>query len=152
MKILILAIIIFFSGCSQKVSLIPIDGHNALADISKKGFAIDKAQAQKLDGKVVKVWGYIDFDNTSTCGRANWYFSIKSDYNDKAGESIHINTPAEYRFSEVYFDIRGMQKTDAKTKVLITGVFRTFNAPANFTSLLGVEIDVKSPEDIKFKP
>ncbi len=152
MKIFILAIVIFFSGCAHHSPTLPLDGHKALGNISKKGFAIDKAQAQKLNGKVVKVWGYIDFANTSTCGRANWYFSLQADKGEEAGESIHINTPAEYQFSEVYYEIRQMQKTEQKTPVLVKGVLRTFNAPTNFTNLLAVEIDVKSPKDIKFKP
>ncbi len=148
----ILVLVLFFGGCAYNAPTNPLDGHDALSSISRKGFAISKVKAQKLNGKVVKLWGYIDFSNTSTCGRKNWYFSLKADKMAEAGESIRINTPAEYRFGEVYYDIRDMQKTEQKTPVLVTGVLHTFNAPTNFANLLSIEIDVKSPEDIKFKP
>jgi uncharacterized protein YwbE len=150
-KLFILILVIFFSGCAHNAVTMPLDGHEALGSISRKGFALNKAQIQKLNGKVVKLWGYIDFANTSTCGRKNWYFSLKADKLSEAGESIHINTPAEYRFGELYYDIRDMQKRDQKTAVLVKGVLKTFNAPTNFATPIGIEIYVKSPEDIKFK-
>ena len=152
MKVFILAVVLFFSGCAHNAVKTPLEGHIALGSISKKGFAIDKSQIQKLNGKIVKLWGYIDFANTSTCGRKNWYFSLKADKLAEAGESIRINTPAQYRFAEVYYEIRSLQKTEKQIPVLVTGVLHTFNAPTNFTNLLSIEIDVKSPEEIKFKP
>jgi len=151
-KILTLALLLFTGCVAQHNSpAVSIDGYKALKNITKNGFAMNKAEASKLDGKVVQLWGYLDYDNTYTCARNRWYFSLKSDKNSEAGESIHINTPASYNFAETYWSIRSMEKENEKTPVLVKGILHTFEAPTNFSNLINIEIDVTSPNDIKFK-
>lgn len=150
-KLLIITIASLFIGCAHNAPAVSIDGYKSLRSITQNGFAMNKAEARKLDGKKVKLWGYIDFANTYTCAMNNWYFSLKADKNAEAGESIHINTPAEYRFGEIYYEIRDMKKENKQTPVSVTGILHTFDAPENFSTLVGIEIDVKSPKDIEFK-
>jgi hypothetical protein len=152
-KIYISLITVTFLGCVSTTTptLTPIAGYKHLESITHDGFAKDKNEILKLNGKVVKIWGYLDLDNVSTCGLKSWYFSLKSDKNLEAGKSIHINTPAEYSFAPIYNSIRQMQKTQQQRAVLIKGTLHTFEAPTNFSTLKGVEIDVNSPEDITFK-
>jgi rRNA maturation protein Nop10 len=142
-----------FIGCATHISkpVLPIDGHKALKNLTKNGFAMNKAEASKLDGKVVQLWGYLDYDNTYTCARNRWYFSLKSDKDSEAGESIHINTPASYDFSEIYWTIRSMEKENKKSPVLVKGILHTFESPTNFSTLINIEIDIISPNNIKFK-
>jgi hypothetical protein len=147
-----LAIIsLLLCGCVHNVPVASVNGYNALGNIAKRGFAVNRAEAKKLNGKRVKVWGYIDYANTYTCAMKNWYFSLKASRDDEAGESIHINTPAEFKFAKIYNKIRAMQKNDQNEELFVEGVLHTFEAPNNFSSSVGIEIDVESPEDIKFK-
>ena len=121
-------------------------------NLGKLNFIIRKCGSQeKLDGKRVKVWGYIDYDNTYTCAMNNWYFSLKSDKNDDTGESIHVNTPASYSYRKIYEQIHTMSKKNEKRPVLVTGVLHAYSAPMNFSSSFVVEIDVVSPNDVEFK-
>jgi hypothetical protein len=147
-----ISILLFINGCAQNsVNLSPIGSHKSLATIVDGTFAIDKDQIKKLDTKIVKVWGYLAYSNTSTCGLKNWYFSLKNSKNISDGNSIHIVTPASYKFKNIYKTIDQMRKEDQKTEVLITGKLHTFLAPTNFSTSLGVEIEVESPKDIEFK-
>ncbi len=151
-KIFLISILFLFIGCAyNSTPVASIDGYNALGTIAKNGFAIDKSKIKKLDGKRVKVWGYLDYSNIYTCARKQWQFSLKAEKESPAGESIRINTPAKQSFVGVYRRIREMAKTEQNRPVLITGILHTFMAPTNFSTSIGIEIDVSSPDDIEFK-
>ena len=146
-------IAIALSGCVSTATpvLAPISGYKHLESITHEGFAKDNNEISKLDGKVVKLWGYLDREHVSTCGLSSWYFSLKSDKSSFSGNSIHVNTPADYKFSSIYNNIRTMDKNSRKREVLIKGTLHTFESFKNFSTAKGVEIDVNSPEDIEFK-
>ncbi len=138
-------------GCSTKsVSLEPIGDYKSLTTFTQNGTDITKASANKLDGKKVKFWGYIDKDGTSTCGFKNWVIAIKATKNSNSSSAININTPAEYSFSEVYHKIFDNKDNCLDKPVLVMGTLKTFPL-SNFSTLVGIEVNVNNPNDIEFR-
>lgn len=46
------------SGCSSRKN-----GYISLSEITKHGFATNKNDIRELDGKTIKIWGYLDTHN-----------------------------------------------------------------------------------------
>ncbi len=157
--------ILLLSGCIKPLP--EIEGHMPLADIVKKGFARDKKFMLRQEGREIRIWGYVDHANISlkqgTIEKQplNWdtpgndevsYFDLKARQTDGPGESIRIRIagdPGPYK--DLFNKLRDMETSDRQAWVLVTGIVRTFEAPTNTGLLIGVSIDVTSPENVSFK-
>jgi hypothetical protein len=150
-KILISITFLLFVGCAGKsLTLKPINDYKALGNITQNGSAVTPDIASKLNGKKVKLWGYIDKEGTSTCGLRHWKIAIKATKSSSSSNTINIHTPAKYSFSDIYHKIFDNNDNCLDKPILITGTLTTFPL-VNFSSLVGIEITVDAPSGIKFK-
>jgi len=156
--------VFLLSGCIRQLP--ETDGHMALANLVKRGYARDKEYIRNQEGSEIRIWGYVDHANISLSEGTienkplDWtilkndggsYFDLKARLNDDAGESIRIRIiGSEEQYKEVFKKLRDMRTVNPQTPALVTGIMRTFEAPTNTGLLIGVSIDLESPENIKF--
>jgi hypothetical protein len=141
------------TACEQ-----PSQAYVSAADLTRHGFAREGAVARRLQGRTVRVWGFVDQANLygdpgtrDVLGEwwsgepddpATWRFNLKAHPDDKAGHSfaVHVrNDPGRRRLlSAMVADARAGRAT----KVYVTGTLRTFDAPTNVSKQTGIYLEV----------
>ena len=131
-------------GCFHK-SLKLIGEYRPLTSI-----ALTNATAKdiKLEGKEVKVWGYLDRDNLLLDEKTPRFF-LKRYMDDKTGSGVEVKLKGSKReYKELFKDIESIN-IDDPIKILVKGKVYIHNRPTNFTSSKGIGLRVVSAKDIK---
>jgi len=165
MKLIFLYSLIVFLlyGCQ---SVLPeINGYQSLSAISQNGFARNNIDIRKKEESIVKLWGFLDTHNVSlkegTIKRqplwwsesfitGNAYFDLKPYKKSKPGNSVRIKIaqdPEDY--INIFKKIRDAKENS--TMIFVKGRLKTYSAPTNTITMVGLEIHVTSPADILVK-
>lgn len=156
-------ILILLLGCQP---VLPVkNGYTSVSQITKNGFARDKNDIRKLEGKEVKIWGYLDTHNISlreniiknqpswwseTPMDSNAYFDLKSYISNESIGSIRVYVGRDSKkYKEIFKKFRDAKESE--TIVYVIGKIHTFEAPMNFNTSVGVTIKVNSPSGISIE-
>ena len=139
-------------------------GYMAASSISKDGFARNEETVRALDGQVVKLWGYVDYSNIygddsakailgdwwSGAGpdASTWRFNLKAHAGDATGKSFAVTVPNDEGRDELLRRFAAAVQAQQPTKVFLTGMLDTFDAPTNNGTLTGLTMEVQSSGDI----
>jgi len=158
-KILIISLLlptVFMAGC--QMFLPRIEGYMPLANLACKSFARNKKSINRLEGKTIQLWGYLDSANIfpPECKAAysrKASFHIKPLANNGPGESIPVLLEGdEKQYISLFKQLDTLAKQhDKETIVLLTGTVQATEMVTNFNTLTGVVIHVSSSENIRFK-
>ena len=150
------------AGCSaQKGDYI------AASSLSKDGFARNGAEARKLHGQEVKLWGFVDHGNLYgdegakqiLGGRwsgdgpsaTTWRFNLKAKADDEVGHSFAVNVPNDPGRDDLLKAFLADASAGKPTRVFLKGKLFTFDAPTNAATLTGLSMDLQSSRDILFE-
>lgn len=132
---------LILSGCSKPLP--NIGEFNSLSQIVKNGVAKDKKQIKKLEGKRVKFWGYLDAHNIT-----NDTFYLKAQKDDEVGQGISIILHGEkIKYKKLLNRLR--DRGENSTRVSVQGTLRTSQQNYNFSSAIGVRLEVLDVHDIQ---
>ncbi len=158
-KILIISLLfpaVFLAGC--QIFLPQFEGYTPLANIACKRFARNKKTITRLEGKTIKLWGYLDSANIfpPKSGPARFHessFHIKPLVNDGPGESIPVLLEGDKKqYADLFKKLNTFAKQhERETIVLLTGTVQATEMETNFNTLAGVVIHVNSTENIQFR-
>ena len=141
--------LLIFNNCQNLQNLKSINNYQPLASIVyKNGSAIDEEQIKKLEGKTIKVWGYIDRGNILLDEKIARVF-IQRDFNDPLGYGVGIKLYGNRENYKKLFDKIKDTDEDRPIKILVKGKLYTFNKITNFSSSKGVGLEVFNVKDIK---
>jgi hypothetical protein len=130
----------------------------AAADLTRHGFVRDESLVRKLDGKTIRVRGFVDQANLygdqgareilsewwsgESRDAATWRFDLKARADDRAGRSfaVYVRNDPDRRMllSAIVDDARAGRAT----RVDVTGALRTFVAPTNAVAETGLYLEV----------
>jgi hypothetical protein len=147
------------TACEQ-----PSQAYIAAADLTRHGFVRERAVAHSLNGRMVRVWGFVDHANLygdpgtreilgewwggEPSDPATWRFNMKAHPDDKAGHSfaVHVRSdPGRHRLlSAIVADARAGRAT----RVYVTGTLRTFDAPTNAAMKQGIYLTVDASSGV----
>ena len=134
----------------------PMGGYVSASSFSKKGFAKNRKQALANRGKVLKVWGYVDGSNVFPKDFGDnqpekWRFHLKAKPGDQVGESFAIHIPVDDGHDKLVALFETNDRRGKPTRVFVTGIISTFDAPRNFDKKTGLFMNVNSSKDILLK-
>lgn len=143
---IIIVFLILISGCNNK----QIGDYIAASSITKDGFAKNRNQMLKEQGKEIKIWGFVDHPNIFV-DSTTWKFNIKAKQNDEVGKSFSVIVPNDQGRDALMKVFLADEKADRATRVFVKGKVFVFDAPSMWGSNTGISIKVKSTIDIKIK-
>lgn len=143
---IIIVFLILISGCNNK----QIGDYIAASSITKDGFAKNRNQMLKEQGKEIKIWGFVDHPNIFV-DSTTWKFNIKAKQNDEVGKSFSVIVPNDQGKDALMKVFLADEKADRATRVFVKGKVFVFDAPSMWSSNTGISIKVKSTRDIQIK-
>ena len=151
-------ILFLCASCSKPLP--DIGMYRSLSRYVSDGFAIDKAHIAPVEGKVVKVWGYLDpyniflhdrlfADQDRLWDNKKNSFFLKARKEDAVGDGVEVYLEGDMRqYRKVYAHFR--EAGEKSLKVLVRGRVETHPCPTNFTMSYCVMLHVTSAKDIQF--
>ncbi len=160
-RLLIFIAVILAAGCYEQTG-----DYVAVSSISRDGFA--RQIAQSVDGRVVKLWGYVDHSNLYGDDGAHeilenwwsgpgpddhtWRFNLKAGADDAAGHSFPVHVPNDAGRDDLLRTFLADARTQQPTRVFVTGRLYTFDAPGNVTTRTGLYMEAASAHDVVLAP
>ena len=150
--LIILIAPLLLGGCVDK----SMGGYVPASSFSKKGFAKNRKEVLAHRGKALKVWGYVDGGNVfpkdwGDNQPGKWRFKLKAKPWDDVGQSFSIHIPVDDRHDELVALFEATDLADKPTRVFVTGILSTFDAPMNFVRKTGLFMDLNSSKDVLLK-
>ncbi len=143
-------------------------GYIAASSISKNGFSRNQIELNSVSDQEFKLWGFVDHHNLYGNGRVKeilggwwsgeapstetWRFNLKASEADKAGYSFPVIVPNDPGLDALVGAFLQDALAQRPTKVFLKGRIFTFKAPTNFSSRLGVYMELRSSQDASLKP
>jgi len=178
-KIITMILMSFILGGCFTSPLPTIRGYHSLSNIMDGGYPKDEREIEKLKGKTIKIWGYLDFHNIflekGIIENQPFCWSIqknslrlKARKNDKTGSGITISFLGDIRQYKKIFeklrDITYIQRyPESKifeeseeirefkpTKILVKGVLQSEQHPTNFSAVTLISLKVSNADDVQF--
>lgn len=136
----------------------------AAGALSENGFARDEAQIRALEGREVKVWGFVDHGNLygddgakrilgdwwsgPGPGPQTWRFDLKAGAEDQTGRSFPVHAPNDPWRDDILRAFVANAGAGLPTRVFLTGRISTFPAPTNTGTVTGLSMVLASSRDI----
>ncbi len=155
--------ILLMTGCNDN-----IDGYLPVKEIARSGFLIDDQAIGDLSGQQVRLWGYVDHGNLYGDSSAReilgewwsgqgpdagtWRFNLKAHADDATGHSFAVHVPNGEGRDELLKVFVEDAREQRPTRVFLEGKLLTFDAPAQFSGLTGLYLEVSSSQDIQLVP
>ncbi len=156
----VLACAFVAAGCR-----VPSGSYLAAAAISEHGFARSADDLQPLQGRDIRVWGYVDHGNVYGDAAARsilgdywsgegpnpetWRFGLKAEADDTVGQSFPVHVRNDAGRDALLAAFRADAEVGRPTRVFIQGRLRTYAAPTNFRTLTGIVLEVSSSQAIR---
>ena len=135
--------------------------------LNKDGFARNGAEARKLHGQEVKLWGFVDHGNLygdagakailgdqwsgDGPNAATWRFNLAAKADDEVGHSFAVNVPNDEGRDDLLRVFLADASASKPTRVFLKGKLFAFDAPTNAALLTGLSLDLQSSRDILFE-
>lgn len=145
---IIIVFLILISGCNNNNK--QIGDYIAASSITKDGFAKNRNQMLRAQGKEIKIWGFVDHPNIFV-DSTTWKFKIKAKQNDEVGKSFSVIVPNDQGKDALLKVFLADEKADRATRVFVKGKVFVFDAPNMWGSSTGISIKVESTRDIQIK-
>lgn len=158
-----LVVVTSLAGCNRQIG-----EYSATSSISTDGFARDERQMIELQGKEIKLWGFVDHSNLYGDEGARkilgdwwsgdgpdattWRFNLKAEENDEAGHSFPVYVANDHGRDDLLLLFLADAKANRPTKVFVKGTILPYDAPTNAGSLTGIRMEVQSASDILLNP
>ncbi len=146
---LMLAAAMALAGCRE-----PVGDYLPVSAIARGGFAHDEWPVAEMQGREVRLWGFVDHGNLYGDADAKrvlgqwwsgegpspdyWRFDLKARADDPVGRSFAVLVPNDARRG----DLLGRFVADARarraTKIFVTGRLFTFHAPIQVLDRTGL--------------
>lgn len=159
-------------GVLAAVSLLgcagPVGDYVAASAVSRGGFARNAEAMRAVEGREIRLWGYVDHANLhGDAGArrilaefwsgdgprpATWRFDLKAEANDAAGHSFAVHVPNDEGQQDILRAFVADARARRPTRVFLKGRLFTFAAPTNAVSLTGLNMEIESSKDIQFRP
>ncbi len=149
-----------FTACVEE-----FDRYVAAAEITHHGFARDGAALRDLDGRTIRVSGFVDPANLygdaaareilagwwagEARDAATWSFNVKARESDGAGQSFTVFVRTDDGRDALLARIVADARAGRTTKVLVTGTLRTFDAPLNAVTRTGLYLESQGSHDVR---
>lgn len=163
LTLILLTFATFLVGCNSQIG-----DYVAASSVSDGGFARDGRQMQALQGREVKLWGFVDHSNLYGDESAKaileewwsgdgpdaftWRFNLKAAENDEAGHSFPVYVPNDKDRDDLLRLFVADARAQQPTRVFVAGRIFTHEAPTNITSLTGLHMELNASGDILLKP
>lgn len=137
------------------------------AQFSRRGLLRDTAEARVLNGREVRLRGFVDHANLygdvaarellaerwSGPGPAprTWRFDLKAAADDPAGHSFAVWVPNDLLREDIMRVFLADARSYRPTEVWLQGRLVTFDAPANALSMAGLRLELAGGLDIRFR-
>jgi len=157
---------LLFAPVGEETAPDPAD-YVAASLLTRNGFARDGAQARGLEGREVRLWGFVDHGNIyGDAGAqailgdwwsgngpddATWRFNLKAEADDAVGQSFAVHVPNGPGRDDLLKRFLADAEAGRPTKVFLTGKLFTFDAPTNAVSLAGLTMELGSAHDIRLE-
>jgi len=144
------------------------DDHVAAAAISRVGFARPGSDVASRTGEVVRLWGFVDYQNLyggaaardilgewwsgTGPGADSWRFDLKAAAEDGPGESFAVHVPDDCGRDRVLSAFRAAAEAGRPTRVYLEGRLYTFAAPAGARQLTGLRLQLEGANAIDLAP
>jgi len=158
--LIVLIIPTLLAGCPEQH-----DDYLAASSISRNGFAVNAREMRQINGREIKVWGFVDHGNIygdegakqileewwsgDGPSAASWRFNLKAKADDVAGQSFPVRVPNDPGRDDLLKALVTDARAHRPTRVFVKGKLFTFAAPANITFFTGLFMDVQSSQDIR---
>ncbi len=146
----------------------PIGGYAPASSISRNGLARDGEAIRGLNGRVVKIWGFVDHGNLygdegamevlgewwsgDAPGAAAWRFDLKAREDDAVGRSFPIHVLDDVGRDALLRVFVADARARRPTRVFVRGALFTYPAPTQGTAHTGLYMEVRSSRDISLEP
>ena len=163
LPLLLLVAALLATGCRAQTG-----DYLAAAAISRNGFAVNDEAIRALEGKEVKLWGYVDHGNLYGDAGAKailgewwsgegpdattWRFNLKANAGDATGQSFPVHVRNDAGRDDLLARLLADARAQQPTQVFVTGRLFTFDAPANIAARTGIYLEVASSADLLFEP
>lgn len=148
------------AGCIERVGeYLPV------AAIAHNGFLSDERTVAEMQGRNVRLWGFVDQGNLYGDADAKrvlgewwsgegpdagtWRFGLKAGQDDPVGHSLPVNVPNDAGRDALLAAFRADADSGRPTRVFLQGRLRTYAAPTQFRSLIGIVLEVPSSQAIR---
>lgn len=158
-----LIVLASLAGCDSR-----IDDAVAASAITQDGFAKDDAQMRALEGRELRLWGFVDHGNLygddgarailgewwSGAGPTDdtWRFHLKAHADDAVGRSFAVDVGNDAGRDALLRRIVTDARAGRPTRVVLTGTVATFAAPTGLGTCTGVTLKVASSDAIVAAP
>ena len=162
--LMMLVIATFMAGCNNPADSDLSEGYIAVSSISDGGFARRGNELRHLQGQKTKLWGFVDHGNLygdesakyilqewwSGDGptAATWSFGLKGHADEAVGHSFSVHVPNDAGRDQLLRAFLADARARRPTKVFVTGMLFTFDAPTNMKTFQGLYLEVESSQDI----
>lgn len=150
-------------GCGEGV-----DDPISASSLAKGGFARSDREVRDLNGREIRVRGFIDHRNLYGDASARqilddwwsgegpsvttWRFDLKGRADDEPGHGFPVHVPSDAGRDELLRAFLADARENRPTKVLVQGRLRTFEAPLNAVTLTGLYLEARSTQAIRIEP
>ena len=145
-------LLVLLTGC-QKIHLATIKGYHPLAEISENGFLNNSNDHKKYNKKKVAVWGYADIINSSLDSQSeedDLFFSIKSRYENAAGESVKVVCLGDKDGYKNFFAQLEKNGEFSEEKIFVKGTMLLHECPTSLRMNYCPVIQIAKPIDVQF--
>lgn len=164
-RITIIALVVAASsfGCVKSAG-----DYLSVSSLARNGFAKSNEAIRKLDGREVRVWGFVDLRNLYADASARpilgdwwsgkgpdaatWRFDLMGEAGDGAGRGVQVHVPNDGGRDDLLRAFLAHARAGTPTRVFVEGRLLTFDAPTNAITLTGLYLNVESSQAIRLGP
>ncbi len=154
LALLAVLLVVGAEGCERSIG-----PYRAASTISRHGFAHNRQKMLGAAGRRIRVWGFVDYANVYPDGPGGdeqdghrWRFDLKAEAADEPGESFPVYVFKDRGRERLLEAFAENERAGKPTRVFITGIIHTFDAPTNFSLLTGLYLEVASSRDVRLEP
>jgi len=132
--------------------------------MTSSGFARNGDELRAMQGRTIRVWGFVDHANLYGDGTAReilrewwsgkgpdaatWRFNLKASERAASGHSIPVFVRSDRGRDALLKAIGRDARAGASTRVYVTGTLRTFDAPTNASALTGIYLEIRGSSGV----
>jgi hypothetical protein len=150
-------------GCAERVG-----GYLPISSLAKDGFARNGESVRQLNGRTVRVWGFVDDRNLYADSSAKpilgdwwsgegpdtatWRLDLMARADDQAGHGLQVQVANDAGRDDLLLAFVGNAREGKPTQVFVEGRLFTFDAPTNAITLTGLYLKVGASQGVRLQP
>ena len=150
-------------GCDEQIG-----GYVAASSIVRQGFAKAGEGLAKVQGREIRVWGFVDHGNLygdvgaqqilgdwwggDGPAATTWRFDLKAEAHDDRGHGIQVRVPNDPGRDHLLRAFVADARTGRPTRVFVRGTLYTVPAPTKTTTMTGLYLELRSSQEVRLEP